>query len=221
MASITRDADGWQDRVAFMRTAMKFGLEDRVIHSEADMIASYLTKLFGPDSCCRNPPRTCRIRRSALQQRRHEYRIRGGRHAGPSMMPFSAAPGKDGYLWIPDFGVANKITRLDPKTGATKVSRFRTSVPRRSILRSRRPTARCGSPSRAPTSSAWDPQTKTITEDLGRKILGNGLRIGFQAHPALRWGRQRVVLRHSAGKFDPKTKEYYDSPEVKRLRREG
>ena len=37
---------------------------------------------------------------------------------GPSRMPFSAAPDKDGYLWIPDFGVANKITRLDPKTGA-------------------------------------------------------------------------------------------------------
>ena len=36
---------------------------------------------------------------------------------GPSRMPFSAAPDKDGNLWIPNFGVANKITRLDPKTG--------------------------------------------------------------------------------------------------------
>src|ERR1700690_3679410 len=56
MASITRDADGWQDRVAFMRTAMKFGLEDRVTDSEADMIASYLTKLFGPDSVLPKSP---------------------------------------------------------------------------------------------------------------------------------------------------------------------
>ena len=32
--------------------------------------------------------------------------------AGPSRMPFSAAPDKDGNIWIPDFGVANKITRL-------------------------------------------------------------------------------------------------------------
>ena len=36
---------------------------------------------------------------------------------GPSRMPFSAAPDKNGYMWIPNFGVANKITRLDPKTG--------------------------------------------------------------------------------------------------------
>ena len=33
-------------------------------------------------------------------------------------MPFSAAPDKNGFMWIPNFGVANKITRLDPKTGA-------------------------------------------------------------------------------------------------------
>ncbi len=36
---------------------------------------------------------------------------------GPNRMPFSAAPDKDGYLWIPDFGPANRIGRLDPKTG--------------------------------------------------------------------------------------------------------
>src|ERR1700690_1785635 len=45
MASVTRDLDGWQDRVAFMRTAMKFGLEDRVTDPEAEMISAYLTKL--------------------------------------------------------------------------------------------------------------------------------------------------------------------------------
>ena len=36
---------------------------------------------------------------------------------GPSRMPFSAAPAKDGSVWIPNFGIGNKITRLDPKTG--------------------------------------------------------------------------------------------------------
>ncbi len=34
-----------------------------------------------------------------------------------SRMPFSAAPDKNGHFWIPNFGVANKISRLDPKTG--------------------------------------------------------------------------------------------------------
>ncbi len=36
---------------------------------------------------------------------------------GASRMPFSAAPDKDGNLWIPNFGVADKITRLNPNTG--------------------------------------------------------------------------------------------------------
>ena len=35
---------------------------------------------------------------------------------GPSRMPFSAAPAKDGCVWIPNFGIGNKITRLNPNT---------------------------------------------------------------------------------------------------------
>ena len=35
-----------------------------------------------------------------------------------SRMPFSAAPDQNGDFWIPNFGVANKISRLDPRTGA-------------------------------------------------------------------------------------------------------
>ena len=34
---------------------------------------------------------------------------------GPSRMPFSAAPTKNGHVWIPNSGVANKISRLDPQ----------------------------------------------------------------------------------------------------------
>ena len=37
---------------------------------------------------------------------------------GPNRMPFSAAPDKEGYLWIPDFGPSNRIGRLDPKDRA-------------------------------------------------------------------------------------------------------
>ena len=39
---------------------------------------------------------------------------------GPNRMPFSAAPDKNGSLWIPDFGPSNRIGRLDPKTGQIK-----------------------------------------------------------------------------------------------------
>ncbi len=84
---------------------------------------------------------------------------------GPSRMPFSAAPGKDGYLWIPNFGSANKITRMDPRTGAMEDF----SVPNVG-------TAAIHSAIEAPDGSVWlaeqasnklgrwDPQTKVITE---------------------------------------------------------
>jgi len=121
MASVRRDEDGWKDRVAFMRDAMKFGLDGRVSDQEASEIASYLNSLFGQDSVLPKSPEddprykaTLRpFSADAMNIEYVEYDM-----PGPSRMPFSAAPDKDGNLWIPNFGVANKITRLDPHTGA-------------------------------------------------------------------------------------------------------
>ena len=36
---------------------------------------------------------------------------------GPNRMPWSAPPDKDGTFWMPFYGRANKIGRLDPETG--------------------------------------------------------------------------------------------------------
>ena len=121
MASVTRDEEGWRDRVQFMQTAMKFGLEDRLNDQQADMIAAYLAKLFGPDSVLPKSPAdmpdykdTVRpFASEAMAIHFVEYDM-----PGPSRMPFSAAPDKDGFFWIPNFGIGNKITRLDPNTGA-------------------------------------------------------------------------------------------------------
>src|ERR1700732_10346 len=122
MASVTRDADGWRDRIAFMRDAMRFSmfLGKHFSDQDADDVATYLTSLFGPDSVLPKsvadmPGYKDTVRpftSEALNIVYVEYDM-----PGPSRMPFSAAPDKSGYLWIPDFGVANKITRLDPKTG--------------------------------------------------------------------------------------------------------
>jgi hypothetical protein len=46
MAAVRRDADGWKDRVQYMRTALNV----RITDENAEDIASYLTTLFGPDS---------------------------------------------------------------------------------------------------------------------------------------------------------------------------
>ena len=120
MASVRRDADGWKDRVEFMRTAMHFSLfhPDR---SGGDIeIEAYLTKLWGPDSVLPKSPADMPEYKSTVTQFSAdslnivyvEYDM-----PGPSRMPFSAAPDKNGFVWIPNFGVANKITRLNPKTG--------------------------------------------------------------------------------------------------------
>jgi mono/diheme cytochrome c family protein len=118
MASVTRDEDGWRDRVEYMRTAMHFGLPD-LTDQDAAEIASYLTKLFGPESVLPKSPEDMPKYKETLRPFSSdamnivyvEYDM-----PGPSRTPFSAAPDKNGYLWIPNFGVANKISRLDPKT---------------------------------------------------------------------------------------------------------
>jgi virginiamycin B lyase len=120
MATTPHDYDGWRARVLFMQVAMKFGLADRLDDNEADAVAKYLTSLYGETSVL--PPyadqapqyaQTLRaVDDQALNIRYTEYDM-----PAPSRMPFSAAPDRDGRFWIPNFGIANRITRLDPKTG--------------------------------------------------------------------------------------------------------
>ena len=119
IASVTRDEEGWEDRVAYMRTAMHFGLP-RFSDQDASDVSRYLASLFGPDSVLPKSPAEMPLYRDTVRPFSNdamnivyvEYDM-----PGPSRMPFSAAPDKNGYVWIPNSGVANKITRLDPKTG--------------------------------------------------------------------------------------------------------
>ena len=120
MASMTRDQEGWRDRVDYMRTVMHFFL-DKITDQQADDIASYLATVFGPDSVLPKSPADMPGYKDTLRPFSGgdatnivyvEYEM-----PGPNRMPFSAAPAKDGSVWIPGFGVDNMITRLDPKTG--------------------------------------------------------------------------------------------------------
>ena len=122
MASVTRDEEGWKDRVAYMQDVMHYSifLGAHLTDQEGSDVASYLASIFGPDSV---------LPKSAADLPDYKNTVRPFSSdamnivyvefdmPGPSRMPFSAAPDKNGYLWIPNFGVANKITRLDPKTG--------------------------------------------------------------------------------------------------------
>jgi virginiamycin B lyase len=130
---------------------------------------------------------------------------------GPSRMPFSAAPDKNGYLWIPDFGVANKITRLDPKTGEMK------DFPVPNIG-----TAAVHSAVPAPDGSVWlaeqgankiarwDPSTEKITEYQDAYLPGKeGIEDGGSKHtiridPSGKVWASGVPLT----RFDPETGKF-------------
>jgi len=189
MASVTRDADGWRDRIAFMRDAMRFSmfLGKHFSDKDAEDVATYLTSLFGPDSVLPKsaadmPGYKDTVRpfsSEALNIVYVEYDM-----PGPSRMPFSAAPDKNGYLWIPDFGVANKITRLDPKTGEMKDF----SIPNVGTggVHSAVPAAD-GSvwiAEQGPNKiGKWDPATQQITEYQDAYVTGKeGIEDGGSKH---------------------------------------
>src|SRR6266576_579425 len=147
MASVTRDAEGWRDRVAFMREGMHF----------------------------------------------------------------SAAPDKDGYLWIPDFGVANKITRLDPKTGEMRdfpVPNIGTAAVHSAV------PALDGSVWLAEQGSnkigRWDPITERVTEYQDQYLPGKeGIEDGGSKHtirldPSGKVWTSGVPLT----RFDPETGKF-------------
>jgi len=213
MASVTRDADGWRDRVEFMRTTMHFSLAS-VTDQDASELASYLTSLFGPDPVLPKSPAdmpgykdTVRpFSSDALNIVYVEYEM-----PGPDRMPFSAAPDKDGYLWIPDFGLANMITRLDPKTG--KMEDF--SVPHGG-------TAAIHSAVPGPDGSVWfaesglntigrwDPTTRKISEYQDAYLPGKeGTGEGGGKHTLRLDPSGNVWCSGSPlAKFDPETRKF-------------
>src|SRR6267378_5587806 len=56
MASVRRDADGWQDRVQFMRDSMHFSLSWRFDDKKAADVASFLNSSFGTDATVPRSP---------------------------------------------------------------------------------------------------------------------------------------------------------------------
>jgi virginiamycin B lyase len=125
MATVRRDEDGWRDRVNYMRDAMGFQLSQRFTDEKADEVISYLNTVFGTDSkVARSPAElpgykdTVRpFADEAMNIVYVEYDV-----SGSAGLPWSAAPDKDGNLWIPFYGRGNEVARLNPKTA--EVTRF-------------------------------------------------------------------------------------------------
>jgi virginiamycin B lyase len=220
MASVRRDADGWKDRVQFMRDAMHFSLSWRFTDEDAADVATYLNKLYGEDSA---------LPKSAADAPGYQETLRPFTSdatkiayveydmPGPSRMPFSAAPAKDGSVWIPNFGIANKITRLDPKTGemqdfpvpnvGTAAVHSAIAAPDGSVWLTEQASNKLG---------RWDPATQKITEYQDTYLSGQeGTEEGGSRH-TVRIDAKGMVWSsgYPLTRFDPETRKYYDFPEA-------
>ncbi len=167
MASVTRDESGWRDRVEFMRTSMHFSL-DRLKDPEANEMIAYLTSVFGPDSTLAKSPvdlpgyaATVRpMSDDAMKIVYVEYDM-----PGPDRNPFSAAPARDGSVWMPFFGDANKIGKLDPTTG--KIEEYQVPNVGTAAIHSAvaGPDGNVWLAEQASNKLAkWDPKTQKFTE---------------------------------------------------------
>jgi virginiamycin B lyase len=216
MAAVRRDADGWQDRVQFMRDTMHFSLSWRFTDKDAADISSYLNDLFGEETTlAKSPADLPQYKESAPTFTSDAMKIAYVEYdmPGPSRMPFSAAPNKDGYVWIPNFGIANKITRLDPKTGAMEDF----PVPNAG-------TAAVHSAVEAPDGSVWlteqgpnklgrwDPKTQKITEYQDAYLPGKDGEEEAGSKHTVRFDPRGNVWStgYPLSRFDPETGKFTD-----------
>jgi virginiamycin B lyase len=222
MASVKRDKDGWTDRVNYMRGAMHFFLDsaEPFTDQNAADVTSYINLLFGENSVLPPSPTDMpgykNLVRSfgddAMNIVYVEYQV-----PAPNRMPWSAVPDKDGNFWMPYYGAANRIGRLDPKTGA--VLEYRVPNQGTAAIHSAVPAADGSvwlTEQGANKLGRWDPLTKTITEYQDSYLPGKeGVTRGGQKH-TLRVDRQGRVWATGTPltMFDPKAGKFTQIKEV-------
>jgi len=156
MAGVSRDEEGWSKAVNYMRDVMGYRLT-ALSADDATVVKGYLNSVFGQDSKLprdvRDMPEYQNLVRPPFADEAMKIVYVTYELPGPNRMPFSAAPDKDGYFWIPYFSMSNSIGRLDPKAKCrnsacpTKARQpFTPPFPRL--------TEPCGSPSKVQIASA-------------------------------------------------------------------
>ena len=216
MASVSRDAEGAKDRVEYMRSRMHFLLGSMVNDEQADRVASFIAAAFGPGSELPKSPADLPEYKNlvrtfdddAMNIVYVEYDL-----PGPNRMPWSAAPDKEGNLWMPYYGGANKIGKLDPETGAVK--EYEVPNEKAVAIHSAYP---------APDGTVWlaefgvnklgrwDSKTEKLTEYSDTYLPGKeGLVAGGGKH-TVRIGPDGVAWASGSriSRFDPKTGKFTD-----------
>jgi virginiamycin B lyase len=210
---VQHDAEVWRSRVQFMQVSMKFGLGDRLNDQQVDDIGAYLNSLFGEDSVLpRYPEQAPEYKGTvrpfgdeAMNITYVEYDM-----PSPDRMPFSAAQDTAGDFWIPNFGVANKISRLNPNTGEMQdfvvpnmgTAAIHSAVPAAdgSVWLTEQGSNKLGQ---------WDPHTQKITEYQDAYLPGR-LGYGAGSKHTLRFDGDGNVWASGAPltRLDRKTKKF-------------
>jgi virginiamycin B lyase len=204
MAATVRDEDGWRDRVNFMRESMRSSLADRRGFSDqqAEDVVKYLTFAFGEDSTLpKSPADLPHYKDTVFNPSDEALKIVyvDFEMPGPNRFPWTSHADKDGYRWTPEYGRANKVMRLDPKTGEMKeftvpsldpaLMHSAVPAPDGSVWMTEAGTKRL---------ARWDPKTQTVKEyqDDWRKHT-------IRVHPdGSIWSTGGLT------RFDPKTETF-------------
>ena len=213
MAPFAWDADGWRQRVEYMRDVMLVGEGPRMSDQRLEDFVSYLTTAFGPNSPKPASPEDMPDYKSLLRPfspaAMNIAYVEYDFPAQSGIGPWSAAEDKDGMLWIPYYGRGNEVVRLNPATAeltefplpmTTKAAGIHSAVP-------------------GPDGNVWfselalgrigrlDPNTGKITEfqnsplPNGRKTTAHTVRMDDSGRVWASGGPAITML-------DPKTNEF-------------
>lgn len=220
MAGTHLSKQGWVQAVSYMRQVMRYILTPLVSDQDAADISAYLYTVFGADSKLPASPAELPGYAETVQSFSDEamkivyvdYDL-----PGPNRFPWNAAPGKDGKMWVPDYGKANRVARLDPATG--EIQEFVTPY---------KGTAGIHSAVPGPDGTVWFseqgpnrlgkliPATKEIAEFQGSYLPGKeGISPGGQKH-TIRVDSKGLVWSSGVPltRFDPRTGKFTEFPDV-------
>jgi virginiamycin B lyase len=213
IATATHDAGEWKKRVEYERTTNGHAL-GHLTNQDVERISFYLSRLFGPDSELEKSPSD---RRGEDMHAGYQDTVRSFGSDSlnivyveydvppPGRFPYGAARDKLGNIWIPNGGVANKITRLTPQQGA--LQDFSVSNPGTADIHSLVP---------APDGSIW--LAEQGTNRLGRWDPSTQKIVEYQDESGKEGGSKHTVRMDAVGniwssgipltKFDPKTTKF-------------
>jgi virginiamycin B lyase len=204
-----------------MQTSMHFflGTVGHVGPDEEKELVSYFTATFGPNSHLPAPdtlPKFADVKQSFGPEAQNivyvEYDM-----PGPNRMSWSAFPAKDGKYWIPYYGDANMIARLDPASG--HVDEFKAPNAGTAAIHSAVP---------APDGSVWfteqgsnklgrwDPATQKITEFQDAMIPGKENTLGGGSKHTLRVAADGRVWSTGGplSVYDPAAAKFTEIPQI-------